>query len=141
MNLVLLKIAEEIIKLNENHQAALGGSLFLQLIGVNIQREQKDIDIILDKPILELDIKVPEGWKQYSGKTSKMVTYTHTYLPFNIDFIYSTEDRQIIKGINCGNIENILKTKREYIANGNPNFAKHNNDILMIELWLFNKVK
>jgi hypothetical protein len=136
----LLNIAKEIIKLNESHDAALSGSLFLQLLGIDLGRKNADIDIIVDKPIIELDLKIPEGWIQTQGKTINSVAYKNPLLNINLDILYSLENRQMIGLIKCGDIYNLINAKNKYIYNNSPSKEKHINDLKIINEWL-NKVK
>lgn len=136
----MLNIAKEIIKLNESHDAALSGSLFLQLLGIDLGRKNADIDIIVDKPIIELDLKIPEGWIQTQGKTINSVAYKNPLLNINLDILYSLENRQMIGLIKCGDIYNLINAKNKYIYNNSPSKEKHINDLKIINEWL-NKVK
>jgi hypothetical protein len=136
----LLNIAKEIIKLNESHDAALSGSLFLQLLGIDLGRKNADIDIIVDKPIIDLDLKIPEGWIQTQGKTINSVAYKNPLLNINLDILYSLENRQMIGLIKCGNIYNLINAKNKYIDNNSLSKEKHINDLKIINEWL-NKVK
>lgn len=136
----LLNIAKEIVKLNESHDAAVSGSLFLQLLGIDLGRENGDIDIIVDKPIIDLDLKIPEGWIQIQGKTISSVTYRNTRLNINLDILYSLESRQMIGDTKCGDIYNLIKAKNKYIEGESHAKQKHIKDLEIINNWL-NKVK
>lgn len=135
----LLNIAKEIVKLNESHDAAVSGSLFLQLLGIDLGRENGDIDIIVDKPIIDLDLKIPEGWIQIQGKTISSVTYRNTRLNINLDILYSLESRQMIGDTKCGDIYNLIKAKNKYIEGESHAKQKHIKDLEIINNWL-NKV-
>lgn len=136
----LLNIAKEIVKLNESYDAAVSGSLFLQLLGIDLGRENGDIDIIVDKPIIDLDLKIPEGWIQIQGKTISSVTYRNTRLNINLDILYSLESRQMIGDTKCGDIYNLIKAKNKYIEGESHAKQKHIKDLEIINNWL-NKVK
>jgi len=116
----LLEIAKEIISLNENLSPTLTGSLMLYVRGVNKRREAHDIDILINQQITQdwfevNQIVLPEGFIQASPAYPDSIKFTKDEI--SLDILYSEEPSELINGVNCVSIANMVDRKYYYAIN------------------------
>lgn len=142
VNYKLLSLAVAIINANKQFNAALSGSLMLALRGIDLGRDQHDLDITIDKKVDSVysSIRLPKVYTRQSSKYPVVTSFYANGYP-TIDIFYSLEKREIIHGIPCTTIEQVLKAKR-IIANNSLIHSdartKHKNDIKIIEESIIN---
>ena len=130
-----LSLAKKIIDLNNDLELYLSGSLMLTLMGIDLGREIKDIDICVAD--IKTPIILPEGCEMmdfnanYDMKILKMSGKDGA----SIDLInsYGQKAVKIIDGIPCADVEDLLLAKWKYVLAGNLGWEKHKSDIEIIE--------
>ena len=128
-----LKVAKEIIEMNEN--MGLTGSLLLKMLEIDVHRESGDIDLVTNS--MNLKINLPEGCKRIEGKiTSDGSGLKYEYKNCTIDILYSPEKLEMINGIRCGSLSELLIAKRKYVQRNEHDQEKHKRDIRIIEKYM-----
>lgn len=132
----ILKLVKEVLELNKQYDLAIGGSVCLKLMGIDLGREPQDIDIASKESILNLRLSVPEGWYQYTGQTANRAIFKNDSSYIKIEFLYSpSEKTTIIDGIKCDNLSSIVDAKKLYASRGVNSSKKHQDDLAIIEAW------
>ena len=132
----LLDIAKDIIDMNQDISAKLTGSLMLAVRGVNKRREALDIDIICDCMCEKAPgyPNVPKGFKLIDIDGSKSQVEAIRFVNsegIKVEFMQSEEDVELINGIRCCNVDNLIEAKGFYVKNDKYMFSilKHKDDL------------
>jgi predicted metal-dependent phosphotriesterase family hydrolase len=132
----ILKLAKEVLELNKQYDLAIGGSICLKMMGIDLGRNPLDIDIVSKESMLDLKLVVPEGWYQYTGRTANRAVFKNDSNYIKIEFLYSPSgSTTIIDGIKCDNLNSIIDAKKLYISKGVNSSKKHQDDLAIIEAW------
>lgn len=125
----LLKLAEEILKDNEN--CCLTGTLMLKLRGIDLGRVPKDIDILICDyaPTIILDPK----WKLLPAScTSDGTGVKYEYDGILLDVMSRDEQTEIFKGWRLGNMDALMEAKLLYSQQPNDQAEKHKQDLIKL---------
>ena len=125
----LLEIAEEVLLLNKDIRAKLTGGLMLEVRGIKKRREASDIDIICEYLCENGDglPLVPKGFKLSVMDGSRSQVDAIQFINqdgIKIDFMLSCEHGEIIEGIPCGSVEELIKAKNAYVKNDISEISK-----------------
>ncbi len=136
-----------------NDDMVLTGSLMLKLRGVDLGREQGDIDLLVhiadvedkDNLILPPNIKVEEdpniseGYNVLKRFWYRGVKFECIIAKDNDEL--SREAKDDIKGVYCAQIDKLLEAKRNYVVSdtNEQSRKKHLKDIECIERYLATK--
>lgn len=123
----ILNIAKEILNLNKT--AYLTGTLMLKLRGIDLGREPKDIDILVND--YATNIILPKKWKniEHLGFSSDGSGVKYRYNNVIIDIMSSNETPEMINGFNLASVEGLMKAKYIYSQQNNVYSKKHLEDL------------
>lgn len=129
----LLKIAKEIIDLNKDKNSImLTGtlSLWIRGLGNKIGRKPHDIDLLIDNyaPLALVPEYIKESKEEYCSDGTGVRYKTPNGI--KIDIMSSSESFEIINGIPCSTLENLMNVKYIYAYQNNSDSEKHKNDII-----------
>ena len=145
----LIKIAKEIISLNEKNETGLilTGSLSLLIQGIKLPRECSDIDFLCTHETIPEDRQykldefyspvLPKGFEMsYEGKRSQpdSIQYYNQELDIKIDMLPQYSCYELVKGVKCSDSHETLDAKESYFRNDRDIYSKekHFDDIKYI---------
>lgn len=125
----LLKLAEEILKDNEN--CCLTGTLMLKLRGVDLGRVPKDIDILIrdSAPTIILDPKWKPVLNSFASDGSGV---KYEYDGILLDVMSRNEQPEILNGWKLGNVDALMEAKFLYSQQPNDQAEKHKQDLIKL---------
>lgn len=125
----ILLIAKKILDLNPD--AFLTGSLMLYIRGYNLNREPKDIDILInnyaDRLIFPEDVDV-ESTTMGSFKTSDSFIVDG----IKVEVLSQKEEFDIINGFRVAKIDELVFAKILYYKNNDKTSKKHYDDLILM---------
>ena len=147
----LLSVASEVMEALRSNglECALSGSLMLAVAGINKRRESNDIDIVVDSNLLYNQFQASEcgDFNAYviglvEPKCGKVISTSNTVYPtvsfihkgFKVDLIDSIEEYNVVNGVVCGSLFDLVYAKYSYsLDDSNPETKrKHSEDVQYI---------
>lgn len=137
----LLEIAKEVIQKNKNICAKLTGSLMLYHRDIITRRKSVDIDIICNVLGEERNSEgfpwVPEGFKLNDMNGSRSEVEVIQFINedgLKIEFMLSEEMGEIVDGIPCGDVKELVFAKLTYSRNdkNEESRLKHLDDVIYL---------
>lgn len=123
----MIEIAKKLHDANEN--CCLTGTLMLKMRGIDLGREPKDIDILVNGEIN--DFKFPDGIdtqkisEDSSGEGIKLKCGD-----FIVDLLPSEEKPEVVNGFRVGSVKCLMDAKYNYSKQDNPSAQKHHADLV-----------
>lgn len=126
----LLNIAKRLI--NENYtNMCLGGSLMLKYRGIDLGRDPHDIDLVIYEK--DTTFKIPTGMNVVlERKASDGYSDVYSYKGITIDVLVGSDTPEIINGIPCGTVKQLMEAKYKYSLKGMGSSKKHHDDLVKL---------
>lgn len=126
----LLNIAKRL--LNENYtNMCLGGSLMLKYRGIDLGRDPHDIDLVIHGK--DTTFKIPTGMNVVlERKASDGYSDVYSYKGITIDVLVGGDTPEIINGIPCGTVKQLMEAKYNYTLKGLSSAKKHYDDLVKL---------
>lgn len=137
----LLEIAKEVLEINSDLRAKLSGSLMLFAMGLNKRRPAMDIDIICKWLAEDKEHEgfpwVPKGFKlnDMDGRRSQVEAMQFINEEgIKIEFMVSEEIGELINGIPCGDLVQMVGAKLRYAKKdtSEESRTKHLDDLVYL---------
>ena len=125
----ILEIAKKIHDANEN--SCITGTLMLQIRGIDLGREPKDIDILICNYAPNITFP-PDFEVENIGQASDGSGAKYKHKDYIIDVLSDGEKPEIVNRWRLGTIEKLMQQKYLYSKQNNPDAKKHYADLVKL---------